>query len=182
MKVAAALRLKNDYSSQLPSLRTRILYNIITEEGQSSGQDPIPLIASYESLSMKLIKLTTEISIHNTMAIIKYPSYYDNTELSHLVGDIFSEEFPNKTKYRECSVVEALNEREILKKEIDFFKSILSGSHITRRTETEIKKVPVLDLKAVQKKIDSMSKFLRILDGKIQEHNWLLKFEPIGKE
>ncbi|CAK7903479.1 hypothetical protein CAAN1_09S02300 [[Candida] anglica] len=179
MKVAAALRLKNDYNLQLIALKHRIMSNLVVEEGQEPDESPKKLIALYHQVSQNYQALVTKINLHNSSTTVEYPSYHDNYKSGHLIGDLFSNDLPPDLVSKEKYIVQALVERESLKAEIQTFRSILDRSKVSRSSTRDILKVAVLDVQQLQKKIDTMAKFLRIMDAKIQEHNWLQDLKEI---
>ncbi|CAK7909861.1 hypothetical protein CAAN1_21S00958 [[Candida] anglica] len=179
MKVAAALRLKNDYALQLTALKQRIMSNLVVEEGSEPFESPKKLIILYHQVSQNYQDLVTRINLHNSSTKVEYPSYHDNFKSGHLMGDLFSNELSPDFTYTEKYIVQALVERESLKEEIRTFKAILDGSKVTRYSTRDILKVPVVDVQQLQKKIDTMAKFLRVLDSRIQEHNWLQDLKEI---
>ncbi|ABN64997.1 predicted protein [Scheffersomyces stipitis CBS 6054] len=151
MQLAEALRLRKDYLSRLQQLKERISNNCVVQEGDMPPESVEELTREYVELNTELTDLISKINITNTH--IKFA---------------FSEDENVKT------LTEALAERDKLKREVEMHRLVVTNcsqrTHMYSRSE--IKMVRTVNVKEVQKKVDMLSKSLRILDDKIQHENW----------
>ena len=79
-----------------------------------------------------------------------------------------------ETKVDGKSITELLARKDALQVKSSAYRdSVYVGSSNTDRARsTEIKIVPVIDVKAWQKEADETAKEIRLIDNKIQETNW----------
>jgi len=86
----------------------------------------------------------------------------------------------NKTNEQtKCSndltISQMIAKRDIFKKKVSILGMYLNSANqlIERVTHSEIKIVSAFSVVEMQKKIDTLSRELRLIDTKIQEQNWL---------
>ncbi|ODV76728.1 uncharacterized protein CANTADRAFT_329243 [Suhomyces tanzawaensis NRRL Y-17324] len=177
MKLAEALRLKTDYAKKLSQLKSRIRAGCTVQEGDEPPEKPQELLVEYEELSQKLFELGIAINLANSREKISYPSHYDNINNLEIIGAYNSDEIPASIVRRTRLLLEALSERDILSTKIQTYRDILDACNISsfRMSKQEIKIMATMDVKVLNKKIDLLSKFLRLIDVKIQESNWLIE-------
>lgn len=147
MKLAEALMLRSDYLERINKLKDRIINNLTVQEGDKVSEDPNPLIAELNDVADKLNEI-----------IIKINNTNNNTAFND-----------------KLNLSSALTYRDTLKKKRNNLEQIVlnaSGSHM-RLSRSEIKLVKTVDISALQKDIDKLSKEFREIDTKIQEKNWL---------
>lgn len=169
MKLAEGLRLRADYSKKLDQIKYQIPNNCKTREGEKPNEDPLVLANEYEKLTEKIIELVSVINLTNPKIILTYPSFRENRSN------------PGKLATSTKTMTEALVEREMLKKEIQLYRSMIQNADTSLRKyelisskndSIEYKIVSTFDVKKIDNKCNVLSKLLRILDTKIQEKNW----------
>jgi hypothetical protein len=180
MKLTEALRLKADYKRELESLTDRCCDNATkdSEDSATPSEDPVILLNQYRALNGKYFDLSTLINKTNVTHTVKYPSYYANVAHADLMEDIYSNEVGSNIVFCERPIMEALVERDLLKADIRRTQRLKDSTVPRRRTSVDdIKEVSVLDVERLQKSIDQMSKFLRLIDSRIQERNWTVEVD-----
>lgn len=145
MKLAEALQLRADLNRTINQLNNRLNTNAIYQEGEKPNEDPKELLTQLNSSVEQLQKLISQINITNV-----------------------------KTVVEGRTVTEMIAEKDCLSTKIRIYTDLVeaASSNTRRATRTEIKILPSVDVKSMQKEIDSMSKKLRLLDNKIQQTNW----------
>lgn len=148
MKLAEALLLRRDLEANLTAMKQEILANALIQEGDSFDISLEELLQDYQKTNEEFSQLVVKINQRNSSAIL-----YDSDKL----------------------IVEALEERESLRREHGLFnETIEAASDIRRFGRNEIRMVRTVDTKELTKKMNEISKKLRELDGKIQQTNWLV--------
>lgn len=169
MKLAEGLRVRADYSKKLDTIKHQIPNNCKSRENEKPNDDPLALAKQVECLNEKIIELVTLINLANAKITLTYPSFRDNRKN------------PDKLVTSTRTMSEALVEREVLKKELQIYRGMIQCADTSskkyelissKNDSIEYKIVPTFDVKKIQNKCDVLSKFLRILDTKIQEKNW----------
>ncbi len=147
MKLAEALLERAELKIKIERLRTRLLSNAEVQEGTETAEDPVSLLKELNSTLQRMEYLITHINQTNNV-----------TKVSS--GE---------------TIAELIAKKDVLTKRIailsDFYNRASTGAQ--RARHTEIKILPTMDIKPIQKEIDKLSKELRILDVKLQESNWL---------
>lgn len=151
MKLAEALILRADYQKRLTQLRTRLSQSAKIQEGDEPPEDPQELMREYQQTSQDLADLVCKINAVNS-----------NQEIEE-----------GKT------MAEALAEREHLLRQQTMLRNVIdeAGSVSLRYSNSEIKTVPTINVKELQKHVDELAKQYRELDTKIQERNWNLEID-----
>jgi len=174
MKLAEALRLRKDYCESIDELRSKLLANCKGRETDEPVEDPMELASRCVELNEKVYELVSKIAMKNASTKMLYQSYFVNRGES------------NKPVIVTKTLTEALVERDVLKKEIGMYKSMVSSADTTykrydvvlsQNSTKEYKIEAKFNVKATEKLIDRLSKFLRILDTKIQEVNWTIDID-----
>ena len=80
----------------------------------------------------------------------------------------------SKTMCDGLTLTALLSRRDALTKKIGIYRNFLneSSSRVNRFTKSEIRIQSTVDVTSVQQEVDAMSKYLRLLDEKIQGLNW----------
>lgn len=145
MKLAEALQTRADLNRNLDQLENRLMNNALVQEGEKPNEDPFELLKEFDSSIDELEHLMTSINLTNANTVVE----------------------------GKC-LTEWIAKRDALQKKIGTYKSVVyEASQNTRRaTRTEIKVLPAVDVKSLQKNIDKMSKQLREIDNLIQSSNW----------
>ena len=84
-----------------------------------------------------------------------------------------------QTRDGEQSITDLIARKDALRVQVDAYRDIISSaSQIARRAmRTEIKILSAVDVKALQKKADELSRELREVDNRIQQLNWMTELQ-----
>ena len=145
MKLAEALQERADLNRKISQLEERISNNVTVQEGEKTAEDPNELIKELDEAIQRLNFLITAINLTNCKTIV------DGKTLTEWMAD------------RDCLKRKAAAYQEIVRD-----ASNLSG----RALHTEIKVICAVNVRDIQKKVDRISKELRLTDNKIQSANW----------
>lgn len=153
MKLAEALILRSDCQKRIEQLKIRIQNNIIVQEGDSPSEDPIVLIRLLKDTQKELEILIKRINRTN-----------NNTQFEE-----------NKT------LADVLVERDLLLERRNILANIatIASQREDRYSNSEIRKVSVINVSAIQNEVDNLSKEYRELDTRIQEKNWTVDLNNI---
>lgn len=145
MKLAEALVLRGDIQKRQAQLSARIKRNTLVQEGERPAEDPNALLSQYEESALELRTLICAINHTNA-----------------------------HTPFESGTMTDALAERDRLRTLVTVVQDIASAATVTRaaQTRSEIRFVPTMNVAALQKKADKLSRELRDLDVKIQSANW----------
>ena len=145
MKLANALTERAELQTKVRQLENRLMNNAQVQEGERPAEDPAALIAELEASYAALEDLIARINLTNSAT---------------LSGG--------------KSLTALLARRDCLAGKIGVLRSFCDAASalVTRRTIGEIRIKSTVDVAALQKQIDALSKELRELDAAIQEKNW----------
>lgn len=145
MKLAEALILRADLQTRLEQLRERLTMNARVQEGEVPAEDPMVLLSEVNTASAQLEDLIGRINLTNARVMLN-----------------------------DLSLTEQLAKREVLTKRIAILRSLLdAASSLTMRgTRSEVKIHSTVDVAALRKQTDDLSRDLRELDTAIQGANW----------
>lgn len=145
MKLAEALILRSDIQKQMEQLAVRIRKTALAQEGDTPPEDPNELLVVYEKSARELRDLI--VAINHTNATTPFDAGF---------------------------MTDALAERDRLKAMVTLLRDTASAATVIRsaQTRSEIKFVATVNVSALQKKIDQLSRDLRVLDTKTQSANW----------
>ncbi len=145
MKLAEALQERADLNRRIQQLQQRLANNAIVQEGDSPAENPNDLLSELNSSVKNLEALITQINMTNCQTMTN--------------GE---------------SLTSLLARRDVLKMKLSAYRDLAyNASQVGRRaTRTEIKLLSTVDVKALQKQVDSMARELRQLDNTIQAANW----------
>lgn len=148
MKLAEALIARADYQKRIQQLKRRISVNVKTQEGEEPAEDPNVMLSELDEIMKELTYLIK--SINKSNCTIPYDE--------------------NRT------LADALTERDqIWDKRLILAKVAEEASvRNDRYSRTEIKVVSTVDVAAIQKQVDQLSKEFREMDTKIQGLNWTI--------
>ena len=149
MKLAEALQERADLNRRIESLRVRLNTNAIVQEGENTPEDPQELLKELNRCTVRLEELIKKINIINCFTIV------DGTSITAMIA-----------------------KKDVLTNKISIYRDFLGcASNVAQRAKrTEIKLLSTVDVAALQKEIDDMSRELRIIDNKIQAANWATDF------
>lgn len=145
MKLSEALIIRSDLQKRLEQIKSRLLANAKVQEGDTTNEDPVEILAELDQTLRDLSEIITKINLTNSQVI-------DG----------------------EKTMTQLLADREALVIKIKIYQDFLATarSKIDRYSNKEIKIFSAVDVKKEQNKLDELSKNLRILDVKIQSLNW----------
>ena len=145
MKLANALTERAELQTKVRQLENRLMNNAQVQEGERPAEDPAALLAELEAAYAALEDLIARINLTNSAT---------------LSGG--------------KSLTALLARRDCLAGKIGVLRSFCDAASalVTRSTVGEIKIKSTVDVAALQKQIDALSKELRELDAAIQEKNW----------
>ncbi|MFS0690056.1 DIP1984 family protein [Sporosarcina sp. 179-K 8C2 HS] len=146
MKLAEALIARADYQKRNEQLKRRISLNLKIQEGEEPAEDPNEMLAELDS---NIKELTTLIQrINKTNCSVQFDE-------SRTLADALVE---RDQKWDKRLVLAKIAEEASIRND--------------RYSRTEIKIVSTVDVSAIQKQVDQLSKEFRELDTKIQGLNW----------
>lgn len=145
MKLATALSERSDIQKRLASLNSRLRNNARVQEGEAPSENPESLLQELDTCIARMEELVTRINLTNASTIV------DGEPLTA-----------------------KLSRRDALLQKVTTMRSFLdeAGNLAGRATRSEIKIKSTVPVAELQKKVDAMSKELRLLDERIQESNW----------
>ncbi|MDO4499879.1 MAG: DIP1984 family protein [Erysipelotrichaceae bacterium] len=145
MKLAEALQQRADLNIKISELRHRLSFNLVVQEGEKPAEDPKDLINELNSSFEQLEQLIKKINLTNCNTLV------DGKSLTEWIA-----------------------EKDCLRTRIDAYRDIVSkASNLCgRMTRTEIKYLPTVDARDIQKTVDTLSAKLRKVDNLIQQTNW----------
>lgn len=146
MKLAEALQERGDLNRLIQQLRQRLMNNALVQEGEVPSEEPEELLAALEQALERMEQLMARINLTNCA-----------------------------TQVEGRSLTELLARRDCLTMKVKSYQDLAAAaaSGLGRRaTRSEIKLLSTVDVKALQKQADSLSRELRLLDNLIQQTNW----------
>ena len=145
MKLATALSERADLQRRISELGMRLNNNAKVQEGESPSEDPAALLSELDADFVRLEELVSRINLTN-----------------------------NATKSGGKTLTELIAKRDCLKQRISVMRSFLdcSSEKVNRYSKTEIKIISTVNVTALQKEVDCLSKQLRETDELIQGLNW----------
>ena len=144
MKLAEALNQRADLQRRIAQLRERLANNVKVQEGDQPAEKPEDLFQELGS-SLKLLK-DLIVSINRT-----------NQE----------------TLWEGKTLTELIAEKDTLSMHIAALRAALDAANVRsdRYSRNEIKFVRTIDVNALQKRVDDLSRDLRQLDSRLQQAN-----------
>ena len=145
MKLAEALQERADLNRKLDELRDRLSNNVIVQEGETPPEDPNELLIQFDAAAARLEELMARINLTNAATA-------DGGE----------------------TVTALIARKDALNQQVRTYRSVVNWASQTghRARGTEIKVISAVDVRALQKKTDSLAQELRRIDNRIQELNW----------
>ena len=145
MKLAEALQERADLNRRVEQLRSRLVDNAMVQEGEAPAEDPQELMAQLDRDLARLEELMAAINAANCRTVVG-----------------------GKT------LTQIIARKDCLRLQLEAYRSLAqTASQITHRaTRSEIRILSTVDVKALQAKLDAMSKELRLLDNCLQQANW----------
>lgn len=145
MKLAEALQERADLNIRISQLNARLDANATVQEGEKPAEDPLVLLTELDGCVKRLERLITAINLTNCSTVTE-----------------------GKT------LTEWLARRDVLRTHLNILRGLVSSaSCLTQRAaRTEIKILSAIDVPAMQREIDALSKELRVIDNRIQACSW----------
>lgn len=145
MKLAEALQERADLNRRVEQLRSRLSNNVVMQEGVKPVEPPETLLIELDAALRRLEALIIAINRTNMAAVM------DGAPLS-----------------------DALARRDVLKMRVNILRDAVNeASCLARRSRgDEIRQLPAVDVRALQRQADDLSRDFRLLDNRIQAANW----------
>ena len=145
MKLAQALILRSDTQKRIEQLKVRLLSNAKTQENESPSEDPKLLLKELDKLTSELFMLICSINLTNSSA------KFDGVRLTEMIAK-----------------KDALSLKANVLREF----ATSASQKVDLYSNSEIKILSIVDVSALQKQVDALSKEIRELEMKLQEANW----------
>ena len=145
MKLAQALILRSDTQKRIEQLKVRLLSNAKTQENESPSEDPKLLLEELDKLTSELFRLICSINLTNSSA-----------------------------KFDGMSLTEMIAKKDALSLKAKVLREFATSASqkVDLYSNSEIKILSTVDVAALQKQVDALSKEIRELEMKLQEANW----------
>ena len=145
MKLAQALILRSDTQKRIEQLKVRLLSNAKTQENESPSEDPKLLLKELDKLTSELFMLICSINLTNSSA-----------------------------KFESMSLTEMIAKKDALVLKANVLREFATSASqkVDLYSNSEIKILSTVDVAALQKQVDALSKEIRELEMKLQEANW----------
>ena len=145
MKLAEALSLRKDLQTRINQLSSLLMNNVKIQEGDEPAEDPKELFKELDNCLKELEVIIYRINMTNM-----------------------------HTMSGEKTLTQLMAERDVLTKRVSVLQEVLKQASASseRYSRSEIKYVTTIDIKALRKQIDNLSRQLRQLDIEIQSINF----------
>ena len=145
MKIAEALIERADIQKRIQQLSTRLSNNALVQEGEEPSEQPAQLLAELDGLMKRLCHLIASINLTNSVTVANG-----------------------------VTVTEMIAVRDCLSQKINIIRSFLfeASQSGMRARGSEIIVKSTVNVSALQKNLDELSKEFREIDTKIQSVNW----------
>ncbi len=154
MKLAEALQERADAARRIEQLRNRLITNALTQEGVEPAEAPDELLRELDECLARQESLITRINLTNSALVI------NGEPLTALLA-----------------------RRDGLKAKISTYRGLLErasqAASNLRGTRSEIRLLPTVDVRSLQKQVDALAHSLRVLDNTIQAANWQFDLQPL---
>lgn len=146
MKLAEALQIRADLQMRLSGMRERLANNAKVQEGTEPAEKPSELLAELDDIAERLCALVERINISNATITDR-----EGRTLTSLIA-----------------------ERDMHRSKADLLRGFLNEASavVNRRASAEIRVFPAVDIAALRRECDEVSKRLRLTEARIQEMNW----------
>ena len=148
MKLAQALILRADTQKRIEQLKVRLLSNAKTQENEKPSEDPKLLLKELDKLTSELFTLICSINLTNSSA-----------------------------KFDGMSLTEMIAKKDALSLKANVLREFATSASqkVDLYSNSEIKILSTVDVAALQKQVDALSKEIRELEMKLQEANWAIE-------
>jgi hypothetical protein len=145
--VGEALNRRSDLQKRIAQLQSRVAASVLTQEGEQPPESVETLMAEADSLCEELQRLIAQINRTNASARLS-------------TGE---------------TVTEGLARRDVLVLRQDLLRMVVrtaTSSGLSRYSRSEIRMVRQVQVADVQRAIDALARQRRVLETRLQEHNW----------
>lgn len=145
MKLAEALQERSDLNRKIQQLQNRLNNNATVQEGEKPAEEPQSLLSELDASIERLEWIISKVNMTNC-----------------------------STKVGGRTLTDLISKRDCLTLKIEKYRSFLNSASClsSRASRTEIKIFSTVNVSDFQKKVDALSKELRLVDNQIQETNW----------
>lgn len=145
MKLAEALQERADINARLAQLQARLRRNATVQEGEQPAEDPMQLLKEADECAARLEYLMAAINRTNSETVIDG-----------------------------MSLTERIAHKDALTAKLNLYRNFLSEASClaSRATHNEIKIMSTVNVAALQKRVDAMSRELRMTDNALRQANW----------
>lgn len=146
MKLAEALNQRADLQKRIAQLKERLSNNAKVQEGDEPAEKPADLFKELDGSLSELESLIVRINRTN-----------------------------QETVWEGKTLTEMIAGKDVLSLQLSVLRSVLEAANVRsdRFSRNEIKFVRTIDVNALQKQVDDLSRDLRELDSKLQQANWM---------
>ena len=134
-----------DLQKRIAQLRERLSNNVKVQEGDEPAEKPEDLFKELEGTLKQLKDLIVSINRTNQETVV------DGKTLTEMIA-----------------------EKDVLSMHLSALRDTLDAANVRsdRYSRNEIKFVRTIDVNALQKKVDDLSRDLREMDSRLQQANW----------
>ena len=134
-----------DLQRRIAQLRERLSNNVKVQEGDEPAEKPEDLFKELEGTLKQLKDLIVSINRTNQETVV------DGKTLTEMIA-----------------------EKDVLSMHLSALRDTLNAANVRsdRYSRNEIKFVRTIDVNALQKKVDDLSRDLREMDSRLQQANW----------
>ena len=134
-----------DLQKRIAQLRERLSNNVKVQEGDKPAENPEDLFKELEGALKQLKDLIVSINRTNQETVV------DGKTLTEMIA-----------------------EKDVLSMHLSALRDTLDAANVRsdRYSRNEIKFVRTIDVNALQKKVDDLSRNLREMDSRLQQANW----------
>ncbi|MBR6708478.1 MAG: DIP1984 family protein [Clostridia bacterium] len=152
MKLAEALTLRADLQRRIAALRDRLKRNAKVQEGDTPAEDPAVLLRELDNTTAELEDLIARINLTNCRV---------------------TADWQEKT----YTLTELIARRDAMTLKISVLRDFLAeaSDKVDRYSAKEIRLLSTVSVAELQKKVDDLSRDLRLLDTTLQSMNWTVE-------
>ena len=145
MKLAEALQERADLNIRIQQLRSRLENNAFVQEGEQPAENPSDLLKELSESVSRLEWLISRINLTNC-----------------------------RTAADGRTLTEIIAQKDALTLKLSIYRDLVNTSSQSayRARHSEIKILPTVPVRELQKQTDEMAKQLRLLDNLLQQTNW----------
>lgn len=158
MKVGEALTLRSELQKRIAQVQGRL--EIWVQEGEEPAEHPTAVLNEMRSMTDELLELITSINLTNAQTTL------DGTG-----------------EGKGITITQALARRDVLATRAGVLRNAARDAAQSRRrySQAEIRETRLLDAKELQSEVDAISREIRDLDTRIQQHNWTTELIELAK-